>query len=194
MFFKKLGGAEQVKIADRVAFHDSPKCQNPANLPEWLGLWEQLRREHGQHLPEEHLKPMLLNILPKETAADVRKNLPGTRGQPVTTGDILEFPRSDYHRLTDESVAAQYRARLFSGLPGAKPNRVHSLVQDEKPGGVVPEELVHKLSEVVAAFNQRGRDPQGRGTARSSSPGNRSQSQLPTPDAKWDDCCWHCDA
>ena len=74
LFSKNQGGAAQVQIIDRAAFHDFLKCEHPDHLPHYLGLWEKLRREHGQTLPEEHLQPMLLNILPKETAADVRKN------------------------------------------------------------------------------------------------------------------------
>ena len=112
-----------------------------------------LKREHGHTLPEEHLQPMLLNILPKETAADIRKNCLGRNGQPKTTEDSLEFLRSDYHRLGDESIAAPYRTRLVATLPGTKPERVHSLLPEENAASEPPPtELVHKLQEVVAAF------------------------------------------
>ena len=80
LFFKNQGGAEQVQLVDKAAFHAFPKCENPEHIPQFLGLWEKLRRAHGQTLPEEHLKPMLLNFLPDATAADVRKNARVTTG------------------------------------------------------------------------------------------------------------------
>ena len=80
LFFKNQGGAEQVQLVDKAAFHAFPKCENPEHIPQFLGLWEKLRREHGHGLPEEHLKPMLLNFLPESTASDVRKNCKNVHG------------------------------------------------------------------------------------------------------------------
>ena len=100
--FKNKGGAEQVKIVDRAAFHGFPKCERAEHLPSYLGLWEQLRRKHGQTLPDELLKPMVLNVLPKDVAADVRRNCRGSTRRLPTTDYILVYLRQDYHRLTDE--------------------------------------------------------------------------------------------
>ena len=194
VFFINKVGSEQVQLVNRVCFHDFPKCANVEHLHKYLGLWQQLRQEHARNLPDEHLKPMLLNVLPKEVQADVRRNCKATNGGPPCTDDILAYLRNEHHRFTDESVAASHRAKLFSTLPNA--NKIHSLVPDvhETSSGVDGHKLVHQLQEVVAAFNRagaaRGRDSSpGRG--RASSP---SRSNLDKPDAKWGGGCWHCGA
>ena len=183
LFFKNQGGAEQVKLVDRAAFHAFPKCHHPDNIPQYLGLWERLRREHGQNLPEEHLKPMLLNFLPESTAADVRKNCRADDGSPPSTEDIIQYLKTDFHRLTDESVASTYKAKLFSTLPGLKPEKVHAVQEQPVPLPPAPfhDQLVNKLQEVINAVGQRT-------PPRSSSPNGR----LEKPDAKWGGGCWHC--
>ena len=37
LYFQNQGGAEQVQIVDRAAFHAFPKCQSPEHIPHDLG-------------------------------------------------------------------------------------------------------------------------------------------------------------
>ena len=55
---------------------------------------------------------MLLNFLPDSTAADLRKKCKNIYGGPPSTDDMIMFLKTDFHRLTDETVAAGYKARL----------------------------------------------------------------------------------
>ena len=106
LYVNNEGGANEVEVADLGALHSFPACPNGASLPQYLGLWEKLRREHGAGLPEDHLKPMLPKMLPDSTASGVRKKCRAPDGRPPTTDQIIASPRADYHRLTDDSGAA----------------------------------------------------------------------------------------
>ena len=96
--------------------------------------------------------------------------------------------KTDFHRLTDESVAVPYKARVFSTLPSRKHEKVIAVVHEGAPVGVNPEDLVQKLQEVIAAVTPPAPTGQ-RPPRRSASPG---RSTLGMPDAKWGGGCWHC--
>ena len=106
---------------------------------------------------------------------------------PPGTDDIILYLKTDYHRLTDESVAATYKNRLFSSLPGLKHDKVHRVVE----GSAVPPppqpfiaDLTSKLQEVVVNA-VTGRPPPRRA-------GSSGRSTIGLPDNKWGGGCWHC--
>ena len=85
-----------MNLVDRGAFHDFPKRPRADNIPSYLGLWKQLKREHGYNLPVYHLRPMLINMLPEEVAEDHEVVLQ-VRLRSCANSGTADGPRKEVH-------------------------------------------------------------------------------------------------
>ena len=67
------GGAEQVKTAGISNLHSFPRCKSVEYITNWLGEWNFQRILHGEGLADDHLRVMLINLLPVSVAAEIRR-------------------------------------------------------------------------------------------------------------------------
>ena len=73
LWIQNEGGQDEVEAADLGALHRFLDCPGTKVLPQYLGLWVSMAREHGGDLPGRHLTTLLLKMLPKEALDDIEK-------------------------------------------------------------------------------------------------------------------------
>ena len=182
-----------------------PRCSGVDKITDWLGEWNFHRIEHGSGLADDHLRVMLVNLLPESVAAEIRR-----RPELVTLTATMDYLWSESARMNDGRLAGVHSQRL-KNMVGSK-GMVHQLVdtrQDSAHDEHVPdrmEALEKQCQELLAAvrtqppprphaaarpgtkFNGGGASPVW---PRSNSPGGGRRSNLKRPDPSFKGC-WHC--
>ena len=105
------GGAEQVRTAGVQNLHSFPPCTSVAGLTNWLGEWNTCRLTHGTFLPDEHLRVMLIGLLPNSVSDEIRR-----RVELCTLQKVLDHLWSDAARLNDSRLASMHHQRLKQSL------------------------------------------------------------------------------
>ena len=140
LYMQCEGGAEQVHMAGVHRFMTFGQCPSRSKLASYLGEWEHLRRRYGGHIPDEFLYTMLLNILPKDVAAEVRD-----RRQRLNTTDlVLEYLHYELARYNDHFLSQLHEKQDSASLAASHSNPVNAVVETEK-----------RVSDMMAQFESR---------------------------------------
>ena len=165
LFVENEGGAEQVELGGMSNLHSCPPCSSTNDMLHYIGEWNKTRMQHGQGLPDMHLRQMFLNMLPEKVASECRK-----KPELNTMQKCIDHVMKDIGRYQDQRLARGHAERLKYALSHGQKNPVHSLITESEaptePQGGAEKSMVCALSEkidgLVAALHvsqQRGRSP-----------------------------------
>ena len=191
MYLTNEGGAEQVQITGYRNLLNFEKCTRHDQVILNLGLWNELRANYGQGIPDAMLKTMFESIMPDSIATEILNR----RDTIKTLQQAIDYVIASNDRYTDARVAQahthhlktpsssnvkSYIAAVSHGQDPSMPQAAPPAAPPSSPGGEPPDHQ-SLAQELIAAFQRR--------------PGKRTTpttpSKLPKTDPEFKGC-WHC--
>ena len=105
-------------------FTDSLDAPRQDLMARYIGTWQQVKNTYGSGLPDEHLRSMVLNMLPERVQNDLVH-----RTELKTLQQMIDFVLLDIKRWQDQTVARAHVHHLGHSLSIGPKAPSHTLMQ-----------------------------------------------------------------
>ena len=123
------GGSYQVALGGIRQFMTFPKCPSVDKLLVFIGKWQEARMEHGQGLPDAHLREMFINVLPNSVADEVNRR---PKGELSTLQSVIDFVTNELSRYRDRALQNAQDGQLADILGiSSRTHSIHALQEQD---------------------------------------------------------------